>query len=214
MAVITISRLVGSGGTLIGKEVAKRLNYHYVDKDLIQEIMEQYGELEFKKIYDTKLTVWDRYSGITDGILDFFKRIMLSIAKVGNVVIIGRGSFFSLGKYNDVLDTMIYAPMETRVKVIMQMRNISEKSEAEKYILQKEQIRQSFIERTYKVQWNLLDNFDMVFNTGKLSSSIVIETMVMAVQALDKSIPVSGFNTSEIAEDAVLDKAVKKLLKS
>ncbi len=54
----------------------------------------------------------------------------------------------------------------------------------------------------------------MVFNTGKLSSSIVIETMVMAVQALDKSIPVSGFNTSEIAEDAVLDKAVKKLLKS
>ncbi len=145
MAVITISRLVGSGGTLIGKEVAKRLNYHYVDKDLIQEIMEQYGELEFKKIYDTKLTVWDRYSGITDGILDFFKRIMLSIAKVGNVVIIGRGSFFSLGKYNDVLDTMIYAPMETRVKVIMQMRNISEKSEAEKYILQKEQIRQSFI---------------------------------------------------------------------
>ncbi len=214
MAVITISRLVGSGGTLIGKEVAKRLNYHYVDKDLIQEIMEQYGELEFKKIYDTKLTFWDKYSGITDGILDFFKRIMLSIAKVGNVVIIGRGSFFSLGKYNDVLDTMIYAPMETRVKVIMQMRNISEKSEAEKYILQKEQIRQAFIERTYKVQWNLLDNFDMVFNTGKLSSSLVIETMVMAVQALDKSIPVSGFNTSEIAEDAVLDKAVKKLLKS
>ena len=214
MAVITISRLVGSGGTLIGKEVAKRLNYHYVDKDLIQEIMEQYGELEFKKIYDTKLTFWDKYSGITDGILDFFKRIMLSIAKVGNVVIIGRGSFFSLGKYNDVLDTMIYAPMETRVKVIMQMRNISEKSEAEKYILQKEQIRQAFIERTYKVQWNLLDNFDMVFNTGKLSSSLVIDTMVMAAQALDKSITVSGFNTSEIAEDAVLDKTVKKLIKS
>jgi cytidylate kinase len=214
MAVITISRLVGSGGTLIGKEVAKRLNYHYVDKDLIQEIMEQYGELEFKKIYDTKLTVWDKYSGITDSILDFFKRIMLSIAKVGNVVIIGRGSFFSLGKYNDVLDTMIYAPMETRVKVIMEMRNISEKSEAEKYILQKEQIRQSFIERTYKVQWNHLDNFDMVFNTGKLSSSLVIETMVMAVQALDKNISASGFSTSEIAEDIVLDKTVKKLLKS
>ena len=37
MAVITISRLVGSRGTLIGKEVAKRMGYSYVDRELIEE---------------------------------------------------------------------------------------------------------------------------------------------------------------------------------
>jgi len=213
MAVITISRLVGSGGTMIGKEVAKRMDYKYVDKDFIQEIMEQYGELEFQKIYDTKLSVWDRYSGITDGIIDFFRRIMFSIAKVGNVVIIGRGSFFSLGKYDDVIDVMIYAPMAARIKAIMEMRNISEPAEAERYIIRKEQIRQSFIEHTYGLKWNQVDNFDMVFNTGKFSSSLVVETIVMAAQALKKNVSATGVNTSEISEDVVLDETVKKLLR-
>ena len=57
MAVITISRLVGSKGTLIGKEVAKRMDYNYTDKELVQEVMRQYGETEFEKFYDTGLDI-------------------------------------------------------------------------------------------------------------------------------------------------------------
>lgn len=214
MAVITISRLVGSKGTSIGKEVAKRMNYNYVDSELIQEIMDQYGEVGFKNIYDTKLSMWDRYFGITNVMLDFFKRVMLSIAKSGNVVIIGRGSFVSLGQYEDVLDIMIYAPMDIRIKAIMQMRNIEEPERAEKYILQKEEIRQSFIEHTYNIKWNQIDNFDMVFNTGKLSTELVADTIVMAGKNLENKIAgTDAILTSSIESDVVLDNTVKKLLK-
>lgn len=213
MAVITISRLVGSKGTSIGKEVAKRMNYNYVDSELIQEIMDQYGEVGFKNIYDTKLSMWDRYFGITNVMLDFFKRVMLSIAKSGNVVIIGRGSFVSLGQYEDVLDIMIYAPMDIRIKAIMQMRNIEEPEKAEKYILQKEEIRQSFIEHTYNIKWNQIDNFDMVFNTGKLSTELVADTIVMAGKNLENKIAgTDAILTSSIESDVVLDNTVKKLL--
>ncbi len=213
MAVITISRLVGSKGTSIGKEVAKRMNYNYVDSELIQEIMDQYGEVGFKNIYDTKLSMWDRYFGITNVMLDFFKRVMLSIAKSGNVVIIGRGSFVSLGQYEDVLDIMIYAPMDIRIKAIMQMRNIEEPERAEKYILQKEEIRQSFIEHTYNIKWNQIDNFDMVFNTGKLSTELVADTIVMAGKNLENKIAgTDAILTSSIESDVVLDNTVKKLL--
>ncbi len=213
MAVITISRLVGSKGTLIGKEVAKKMNYAYADREFIQEIMNQYGEVEFRDIYDNKLSIWDRYSGITNGMLDFFKRVMLSIAKSGNVVIIGRGSFVSLGKYEDVLDTMIFAPMEARIKAIMEMRNITDSEEAEKYIIQKEKIRQTFIEHTYNVKWNNVDNFDMVFNTGKLSPELVIDTIVMAAKNLNNKISeTSALKTSAIESDEILDDTVKTLL--
>lgn len=213
MAVITISRLVGSKGTAIGKEVAKRMNYHYVDIELVQEIMNQYGEPEFKNIYDTKLSIWDKYSNITNDLLGFFKRVMLSIAKSGNAVIIGRGSFVSLGKYADVLDVMIYAPMDIRIKAIMEIRGISDLEKAENYIINKEKIRQSFIEQTYNVKWNQIDNFDMVFNTGKFNPELVTDTIVKAGKELEsKKAVLSGLVTSDIEADKVLDNTVKSLL--
>ncbi len=213
MAVITISRLVGSKGTLIGKEVAKRMKYDYVDRELIQEIMNQYGECEFKNIYDKKLSICDRYSGITNGMLDFFKKVMFSIAKSGNVVIIGRGSFVSLREYDDVLDIMIYAPMNMRIKAIMQMRNIDDPEKAEKYILHKEEVRQSFIEHTYNIKWNQIDNFDLVFNTGKLSPELVIDTIVMAGKNIESRVlGKDSLLTSEIKSDEILDNTVKSLL--
>lgn len=213
MAVITISRLVGSKGTAIGKEVAKRMNYRYVDIELVQEIMNQYGEPEFKNIYDTKLSIWDRYSNITNDLLGFFKRVMLSIAKSGNAVIIGRGSFVSLGKYADVLDVMIYAPMDIRIKAIMEIRGISGLEKAENYIINKEKIRQSFIEQTYNVKWNQIDNFDMVFNTGKFNPELVTDTIVKAGKELEsKKAVLSGLVTSDIEADEVLDNTVKSLL--
>lgn len=213
MAVITISRLVGSNGTAIGKEVAKRMNYHYVDIELVQEIMSQYGEPEFKNMYDTKLSIWDKYSNITNDLLGFFKRVMLSIAKSGNAVIIGRGSFVSLGKYADVLDVMIYAPMDVRIKAIMEIRGISDLEKAENYIINKEKIRQSFIEQTYNVKWNQIDNFDMVFNTGKFNPELVTDAIVKAGKELEsKKAVLSGLVTSDIEADEVLDNTVKSLL--
>jgi cytidylate kinase len=213
MAVITISRLVGSKGTSIGKEVAKRMNYNYVDIELVQEIMNHYGEIEFKNIYDTKLGIWDRYSSMTSDLLIFFKKVMLSIARSGNAVIIGRGSFVSLGKYADVLDVMIYAPLDIRIKAIMEIRGISDPAKAESYIINKEKIRQSFIEKTYNVKWDQVDNFDMTFNTGKLNPELVTDTIVMAAKDLEnKKTVLSGLLVSDIEADKVLDDTVKSIL--
>lgn len=213
MAVITISRLVGSKGTLIGKEVAKKMDYKYVDISHVQEIMDQYGEINFKKVYDQKISIWDRYSVMTNDMLQFFKRVMESIAKSGNVLIIGRGSFISLGQYSDVLDVMVYAPLETRIEAIMEMRDITDKEKAKNYIIKKEKIRQSFIEQTFNVRWNQIENFDMVFNTGKLTSGSVIDSIVSAAKLLENTAPdtLKAF-VSEIETDRILDETVESIL--
>ncbi len=214
MAVITISRLVGRKGTLIGKEVAKRMNYNYTDKELVQEIMHQYGETEFKKFYNTGLDIWERYFDTTKIMQDFYKRIVLSIAKSGNVVIVGRGSFASLVEYIDVLDVLVYAPKDVRINAIMEMRGIPDPKKAEKYIIHKERIRQSFIEQMYNIKWDQIDNFDLVFNTGKLNPELVIDAIVMAGKAVETKIAdTSELITSDIESDEILDNAVKRLLK-
>jgi cytidylate kinase len=212
MAVITISRLIGSGGFKIGKEVAKRLGYKFVDRELIQKIMNQYGLVEFEKVYDEKLSFWDRYSNVTNDMLNMFKRIILSIAKFGNVVLIGQGSFVSLAKYKNVLSVMIHAPINIRVRAIMANEGITNLAKAEEHIIQQDKIRKSFIENNYNIKWNRINNFDMVFNTGKIESSIVIEMIVMAAQALDKNVSISDTLTSNIPDDEILDDALKNLL--
>jgi len=212
MAVITISRLYGSGGFEIGKEVAKRLNYKFAGRELIQDVMDEYGATKFMEFYDRKLSFWDTYSNITDSVLDLFTRIILSIAKYGNVVIAGRGSFVSLGKYADVLNVMIYAPMDIRVNAIATSEGITDSAKAEEYVMKQYKRGKSFIEDTYKVKWNRINNFDMVFNTGKLSPSLVTEIIVMAAQTLDKEVSTSGALTSDIPEDNVLDNTIKDLI--
>ena len=41
--VLAISRQLGSGGSLIGQEVAKRLGFGYFDRDILQRAAESLG---------------------------------------------------------------------------------------------------------------------------------------------------------------------------
>ena len=43
MAVITISRKLGSMGTYVGRRLAEKLGYDYIDKTHLSQIMKEYG---------------------------------------------------------------------------------------------------------------------------------------------------------------------------
>jgi hypothetical protein len=63
------------------------------------------------------------------------------------------------------------------------------------------------------VKWNLIDNFDMVFDTGKIKSPLVTEMIIMAAQTLDKETSsVSGVLTSQIPVNEIIDNVVKEML--
>ncbi|MBN1299505.1 MAG: cytidylate kinase-like family protein [Actinobacteria bacterium] len=212
MSVVTFSRFEGSGGFEIARNVSARLGYKFADKELVQRIMEQYSLFDFKKIYDEKLSFWEKYSTVTFDILSFFDRVIRSIAKNGNAVIVGRGSFFSLAEYSDVLNVMIHAPLETRVRTIMERDGLSDFSAAEKMVREQDNIRKSFIEITYNVKWNRLNNFDLVFNTAKIDPGTAVEMIISAVQSLEKNISPGASLTKDIKEDEVLDKVVRDVL--
>jgi hypothetical protein len=54
MAVITISRESGAKGSYIGRKLAERLKYLYVDRETIHEVSLEYGvgQDEFEHIYE------------------------------------------------------------------------------------------------------------------------------------------------------------------
>ena len=60
--VITVARELGSGGSYIGKQVARRLGYAYIDREILQQAARELG-LEETEIEDREERVqsfWDK----------------------------------------------------------------------------------------------------------------------------------------------------------
>lgn len=213
MAVITISREIGSGGAEIGRHIAKRLNYQLVNKEILTEVMNSYGLIEFRNIYDGGFTFWDTYDFTTHEIIGMLSRIMLSVAHMDNTVIVGRGSFAVLRDYSDVINLMIKAPLDQRVHAIMEEEGITDLKKAKKEVQHRGKVRKSFIEYSYHLKWDRLENFDMMFDTDRVSPSLIIDTVAKAARSLEKAELDPETTTSAISSDQILDDTVKDVLK-
>jgi hypothetical protein len=60
MPAITISREIGSKGDTIAEQVARRVGYQLVDKNLIEKIFLQFGFIDFRQSYD-QTGFWSRF---------------------------------------------------------------------------------------------------------------------------------------------------------
>ena len=124
MTVLTISREYGSDGRHIAEAVAQALGYHFVNKRTIEQILIQYGFAEFYKEYETTPSFWDRLDPHKTELISMLNRVLRGLARHGNAVILGRGSFAVLHDLADVLNVRIKAPLPLRVKRVMQQQGI------------------------------------------------------------------------------------------
>jgi cytidylate kinase len=186
MAVITISRKVGSGGDYIAREVAQNLGYHFVDKDFIGTLLREYG-LSFERVYDNLPSFWEKFiaqKAMKEEKVSMLNRAIRALAHHGNVVILGRSGFVVLGDLVDVLNVRIQAPIDFRVNQMMKREEVS-KEEAEALIKQGDKVRSDFVETFYGVQWETSSAFDLVINTRKVAPALAISWLVESVNAIE-----------------------------
>ena len=129
MAVITISRELGSDGDSIARQVASILGYHFVDKAFIGNVLSQYGLVEFDREYDALPTFWEKFNAQKEErremMVDMLNRVVRAVAQHDNVIILGRSGFAILSGYSDVFNVRIQAPFPLRVKRVMVSKNIT-----------------------------------------------------------------------------------------
>ena len=118
MAIITISRQMGSGGIPIVQQIAEELGYTLVDGDIIKEVASDY-DLTDEAIHqiDEKPPVFvenlDRQIELN---MNRIQLIVLEQALEGNVIIYGRGGQDLLPDITSVLRVRVIAPFEERVE--------------------------------------------------------------------------------------------------
>jgi cytidylate kinase len=137
--VLTVSREYGSDGAEIARTIARELGWKLVDKELIAEISRR-GEVSASEAaaFDERVDPWihritrsiwglgaDGVSAISP--VDLFdaekafslsKQVIEEVYKMGECVIVGRGSQCILRDRNDVFHAFVYARWEDRVRRI------------------------------------------------------------------------------------------------
>ena len=213
MAVMTISRELGSEGVTIAKKVAQELGYHFVDKDVIERVLDQYGFVRFQKEYESGPGFWARFDGLRTRMVEFSYRVIQSLARHGNVVIVGRGSFAVLHGFADVLNVRIQAPLPIRVSRVMEQQGIAETDKAEALVKESDKVRAAFVESWYGVGLDKASAFDVVIDTSQVSPDMAAAWLVEALNALkERPAGASQRTTSTIQVDYLLDTVVSQTL--
>ena len=212
MAVITISRELGSGGSYIGRQVAQTLGYHFVDKDTIEAVLVQYGFVEFSEEYDSLPGFWARFDARRAELVDMLNRVIKALAQHGDVVILGRGSFAVLGGLADVLHVRVKAPLPIRVRQVMVQQQIADADQAEVIVTESDRIRADFIDFSYRVQWDTAAPFDLVIDTAKVSPELAVTWLVQTIRTWPEQPEADRPTARALQVDSILADAVANVL--
>ncbi|GLI39206.1 cytidylate kinase family protein [Geobacter hydrogenophilus] len=208
MAIITISREMGTGAYQIAREVAKRLKHTLVDGAKIAELAPQYGlDREILNRVDEKppvyITAEDRLQAAH---LNTIEIIMLDCARKGNVILYGRGSQDLLADVENILRLRFVAPFEDRVESLSEREWIDPEL-ARVLIRKSDHQRGGFIHFYFNRDWNDTLGYDLIFNTSRMSQGAIVESIVAA--AKDPRLKNGEEKTREIVDDIVLCKKIE-----
>jgi hypothetical protein len=112
--------------------------------------------------------------------LQALESVVKELARSPSMVIQGRGSQFILKNYPQTLHVLTVAPVELRVKRVMESQNL-EAPAARQEISRFDKGSREFIKRYFQASWEDPVQYDLVINTENLSvkdaASIVIDAL-------------------------------------
>jgi cytidylate kinase len=184
MAIITISRQIGSFGDEIAKATADTLGYQYIEKVQISEILSKCGFSisDIDKYDEKKPSVWQTLSMQKELFAHYIQAAVYELAARINVVIVGRGGQVILKDIPGALHVRVIAPFATRVSRLMEQRGYDEKS-AQRIIRQSDRDSSGYLSTYFDTSLNDSDLYDLVINTRTMTVDESVEMITCAVEA-------------------------------
>lgn len=183
MAIITISREMGSGGIPIVHQVAEELGYSLVDGDAIKNMATEYGLtheilLQIDEKPPAFIEQLDRQIELG---MNRIQLIVLEKALKGNVVIYGRGGQDLLPGIGNVFRVRVIAPFEDRVERWAE-REWIDPDLARSLVRKSDQQRAGFIKYYFDRNWTNPIEYDMVINTARLANETAVKLIVEGIK--------------------------------
>ena len=213
MAIITISRQMGSGGIPIAHKVAEKLGYTLVDGDAIMEVAGQYGltRESIERSDEKPPPSVEPPDSKHEIALHLIELIILEYALKGNVIIYGRGGQYLLEGIRSVLRVRIIAPFEDRVERWAE-REWLDPDRARILVRRNDQQRAGFIKYYFDRDWDAPMGYDLVINTERLSEEGAVR--LICDGAKDRNLAESKGEYKKVLADLILRKRIEIAISS
>jgi cytidylate kinase len=203
--VVCISRSSGAGGEEIGRLVAERLRFRYVDEEIIAWAAEREGldaedvaSAEQRKGWlahffggfgegaDPELYAFGGFVGSegsalrsSEGYRELIKEAIRETAEQGGTVIVAHAASHALAGQEGVLRVLITASPQLRARRLAQELGLEEQA-ATKRVKESDAARADYLRRFYGVDHELPTHYDLLFNTDALSVEQVAALVAQA----------------------------------
>jgi len=174
MAIITISRLTGSGGREIATATAEALNFQLIDRHGMDVVIDQQFPVRTEQLSRIKKDrrVYD----------EMMRSAIAEVAAAHNVVILGSGAQFLFAKVASSLHIQIVAPLPYRIARIMHTAQV-DRDQAEKIIADRDREKETFIRTLYGKDWRDPAYYDLVLNIDRFANEVAVDIIVRAAQS-------------------------------
>lgn len=193
--IVTIGRQYGSGGSEIGKRLAKDLGLHCYDKEILRMnsnesgIKESYFHLADERAGNRLL--YKIINGLTpemgapsfgsdlvsaDNLFRFQSEVIRKLAAEESCVIIGRCADYILEGTEGLIRIFLYADMEDRAARI-RSKNLYDSNDVVKNIKRIDKERRDYHRYYTGRSWEDVANYDLMLNTSVLGVEGAVEAV-------------------------------------
>lgn len=198
--VVGISHTVGAGGDEVGRSVAERLGFRFVDEEIITDAAERAG-VEPDELADTErrkgflVRFVDGLGmsagagtigyvpdlgelGRSDDFRALIREAIQETAEKGDVVIASHAASMALAGREDLLRVFVTASQDTRVKRLADAGDL----DAQKTVKDQDAARADYLRRFHRIDRELSTHYDLVVNTDNMGRDEAAEVVVHAVR--------------------------------
>jgi cytidylate kinase len=187
---ITISRECGAGGSHVAELVGRKLGWEVLDRSLLDQVADESNlpRSALEGVDETSphwtssiLGTWlDAKSIPHSKYLVHLGRVVLTAARRGNVVFVGRGAQFFLPA-GEGLAVRIIAPKRYRIRQIMRQHQFSE-AKARRHVADVDRGRRQFVQRCFHRSIDDPHLYDLVINVARLGPVAAADKIIAAYQ--------------------------------
>jgi len=203
LAILTVSRQFGSGGSEVAAVVAKQLGWSLLDNEVVDAVAARLGmsSAEVQAREERVPSLVERLvSAMTMGsqewmtpvaaakrptdeqLIEVTRHIIQEAIARGPIVVVGRGAPAMLAERGDALHVFCYAPRKALVARTMKREGLSAE-EATRLVDDTNREREQWVRLHWERDWRAHDNYDLSVNTERLGIEGAADLVVAAARS-------------------------------
>lgn len=185
MPVIAMTQEMGSLGKDVAVGVAETLGLALVRHEVVEDRVA--GRMGIRKslvrrIMEGKAGMIEGWRADKKSMAIYTAEEVFNLARQGNVLIRGWGASYLLHQVPHIMCVRVCAPMECRIKWLMERLDIDDQEFAHNEIMRSDNAHQSLMRQRYGVAWGDPVLYDLVLNTERVAIDSCVQQVIQLVQ--------------------------------